>query len=155
MSSPGQTEITRATAKRFMTTLGDRRMEDLGKLFAPGGTWAVIAQPARAFWGGVLPGPERAQLSNDFTKNFESWQVGIVNLVAEGDTAFVEGSVRGRGPGNQAYTNTYMMRFIVDADGMITDFKEGMDSYEVEAAIASVEEHQKQQETQTSPALGS
>lgn len=119
-------------------------MEDLGGLFGPGAHWSVVARTDRSTWGGSNPGAHVAKVAKEFVDEFESWDVQIVNLVAEDDKAFVEGLVKGRGPGQKAYTNTYLMRFIVGDDGKIKDFKEGMDSYEVEAAIASVEEYKKQ-----------
>lgn len=145
MATRTRTEITRATAKAFMENLGDRRMEDLADLFGPEAHWAVVARTDRAHgFGGSKPGPEVAKAAKLFVDEFDSWEVNIVNIATEEDKAFVEGSVKGRGPGPKAYTNTYMMRFIVGDDGKITDFKEAMDAYEVEAAQSSLEEYYKQ-----------
>lgn len=150
MANPSQTEISRATAKQYMNLLHERRMDDIEKLFVPGALWTVVARVDRApTFGGTNPVTEVLKGAKAFVDEFENWEIGVKYVVAENEVAFVEASVKGRGPGQKAYTNSYFLRFIVGEDGKVKDFKEGVDAYEVEAAAATIQEYYAQHDRKT------
>ncbi|KAJ9616189.1 hypothetical protein H2204_013984 [Knufia peltigerae] len=145
MVNLSQTERSRGTAKEYMKYLHERRMEDILHLFAPGALFTVVSNEERApATGGTKPATKVIPAAKAFVDEFDKWEIVVQRVVAEDDVAFVEASVKGRGPGQKAYTNNYLLRFIVGEDGKIKDFKESMDGYEVEAAAASLQAYYKE-----------
>jgi ketosteroid isomerase-like protein len=81
-----------------------------------GGTWskAQVNEFMRPFFGG-----------------FTRFDFRVHRMLAEGDCVMLEASSDGEGPGRKIYRNVYLMMFVINEGGEISQVREHFDPLEV------------------------
>lgn len=124
----------REVVLRFCRQLSERNVDAMFSHVAEGASWRMLGRPDRCPFGKIHNREEAYQQLKTFLAIFETFEFTVVSTTAEGDRVAVQAESSGRGPGQKAYKNRYMMLYQLQ-NAQIISIDEYFDPLEVFAYL--------------------
>lgn len=101
------TEQSRALALKFVQVGTTRKIDLLADMFDPDAMWTQVVDKAQAGFGGSRPAPEVFAEATAHFSGFDEFSFIAQHIVADGNHAFIDVAVHGKGPGPAEYNQNY------------------------------------------------
>src|SRR5579872_4961000 len=126
------TEIAKGAPQAVLDLLRGLETRDMDLMLrglVPGARWTLVGKPERFALGGTKDAKDVADMLRVALPGFHEFHFEVLSWAQNGEVVFVEAITRAVGPGTAAYSNTYLMRFVLE-DGLVTKVLEHYDPFE-------------------------
>ncbi|KAI1385119.1 uncharacterized protein F4822DRAFT_431970 [Hypoxylon trugodes] len=130
-----------AIVTSYVTTLGERKYDQIALYFAPNANWWVNGNPACNPDAGDGTVATRLPTLPGLLGRFDNLSFDVLNIVEQDDKVIAETICTGLGPQDLVYVNNITMSFVLNDDGKFTTVREFPDFNELNWVNEWFKEH--------------